>query len=761
MKRKTLKRFIPFLVISAVIAIAAIVMACAYADMDNYPPSFFAPETIHSERYYPFFRSFYPLYENNYKEDYRDDFNVINITEWDSYFAHGVKKNDLEQIVYKYRLGEIDTLIFNIKKPEFPLTASLKNNSILHFNDKRTALDFLFYIGFAKRCEKYATYVPDPWTDYGTDKKATNPRDDKATMTTLEEGGVKQITNVNSDFVKQRYIFQLIRLYFMSGDYDKCTEFYTQQQNVLESNANSMKYRSMGYAAAAYHKQKKYGNADYLYSLIYAQYDSMKVSAYFSFHPQEESDWNQTLSLAKTPQEKITLWQMLGIYKDAFRAMKEIYAIDPKSEMLDLMLVRTVSKVEEQQFTEDDGWAYNPRFKDTAINNEVVSFITKTADKGGTHLPYEWDLAAGYVGWLAHDKTYDKYLTKAEKETTGDSLVQQQVRLIRLLAKVQVGKADDEKFENEVADELFWLRNQKHTNYLRTQSAYSLVMAMLANKYKDAGDEVKFACLSGLPDDSVVIHNDALLNKVIAYIDKPKKTSFDEYAIAVLGLTKGDLMDVQAVKLLYQYKFKEALAKLQENPDGAYRGPLYGDPFVIHINDCHDCDANDSKKTKYTRYGFIQRMIELQADADKNPANAANDYFLLANGYYNMTYFGNNRVLYQTARTDMSNVGWSYISEDKPVIDTTVPYNNCTMALQYYVKAMQASKDPEFEAKCCFMAAKCEQNTFFCNIPKDYKGDFKSGEYFRELKRNYANTQYFEEVIQECGYFKLFSENYR
>lgn len=744
------------MVISAVTVIAAIVMACVDIDTGNYPASMFAPETIHSTKYYPFFRSFYPLYENNYKVDYRDDFNAINITEWDGYFTRGVKQSDLEQIIYKYRLGEIDTLIFNIKKPEFPLTATLKSNSILSFNDKRTALDFLFYIGFAKRCEKYATYVPDPWADYDEDKKTPNPREDKQAMATLEEGGVKQITNVNSDFVKQRYVFQLIRLYYMSGDYDKCIEFYNQQQNMLEANATSMKYRSMGYAAAAYHKQKKYGNADYLYSLIYGQYDSMKVSAYFSFHPQEESDWNQTLSMAKTPQEKITLWQMLGIYKDAFRAMKEIYAIDPKSEMLDLMLVRTVSKVEEQQFTEDDGWGYNPRFADTVVNNEVVSFITKAADKGGTHLPYEWDLAAGYIGWLAHDKSFDKYLAKAEKEMPGDSLVQAQVRLIRLLAKVQAGKADDEKFEREVADELFWLRSEKHADYLRTQSAYNMIIGMLGKKY--CNDIQKATCFNGIPADSMDAISNVLLDKMIEYIDKPRKTKFDEFALSVFALQKSDLIDVEAVKLLYQYDFEGALAKLNESPF-KYDSPLNADPFAIHVKDCHDCDAEDAKKVSYNRYSFVQRMIDLQQDAEKSPGNAANDYFLLANGYYNMTYFGNSRDMYATVRTGMGTASWDLISVEKPQIDTNIAYNNCGLALEYYLKAMNASKDAEFEAKCCFMAAKCEQNTFFCNIPKDYKGDFKSGEYFRELKKNFSNTKYYQEIINECGYFKLFAEN--
>jgi hypothetical protein len=67
---------------------------------------------------------------------------------------------------------------------------------------------------------------------------------------------------------------------------------------------------------------------------------------------------------------------------------------------------------------------------------------------------------------------------------------------------------------------------------------------------------------------------------------------------------------------------------------------------------------------------------------------------------------------------------------------------------------MDASRDREFRAMCCFMMAKCEQNTFYLTRPEGYNGDFRSGEYFRVLAKSYAGTRYYREVIRECGYFR-------
>ena len=144
-------------------------------------------------------------------------------------------------------------------------------------------------------------------------------------------------------------------------------------------------------------------------------------------------------------------------------------------------------------------------------------------------------------------------------------------------------------------------------------------------------------------------------------------------------------------------------------------------------------------------------MVEMKNKALSNKSDAAQNYFLLANGFYNMSYFGNARVFYENSINPF--YLYFYYSMD----NTKAPENDNSLALKYYLLAKDHAVDKEFKAKCTFMAAKCEQNEWFLNKSKDSKDDFRSGKYFTILKNEYASTKYYAEIIKECGYFKTFA----
>ena len=76
--------------------------------------------------------------------------------------------------------------------------------------------------------------------------------------------------------------------------------------------------------------------------------------------------------------------------------------------------------------------------KTASIDRAGVDFIKMVADKKNTAKPYEWNLAAGYLCWAVGDNGFQKYLDKAKSESKDDKLVQEQARLIELVAIVMV-----------------------------------------------------------------------------------------------------------------------------------------------------------------------------------------------------------------------------------------------------------------------------------------------------------------------------------
>jgi hypothetical protein len=754
MKKKTFQKFIA-VSISLLILLGGVGWACGwFYDEDEANYSLFAPEVIHNTDYQPFFRSFHTLYEGEGKWDNVGDFNLVNIQEWKEFFQSKVDTADLNFLLYKAQIKSIDSLIFFLKRKDYSLGNSLKKNTILNYPDKSVALEFLYYIGFALRCEPYAAYVEDMWGE----KKNDNPRGNVVDINKLIDRGTKAYVSAKSDFICQRYLFQLVRLHFYGGYYDECVRFYSEKEKEFTLD-NSIKYRSMGYAAGALYRTKQYAKANYLYSKIYDHSSIQKISAYLCFHPVEESDWQACLSMAQTQREKNVLWHLLGIYADPLRAMTEIYKTEPASDLLDLLLVRAVNIAEEKfvPLRYYEGGSMNDStlsFDSKKVDPKLFDFVCNVADKGNTHKPAVWNLAAGYFYLAAGNcKKADKYLEKALKVAEGDKLIAKQASVLQIVNKIERSEKLDKKFENKILSDLQWLRGDSEPG-LRNANAYEWALKRLAEKYDRSGNYLRAECLDY--NRHPHFYSDTLkAAQMMAFMDSPNKTEFEKYILTIHPYKKVDIIDFQAVQLAYQDRFKEALAKYQLIGSGG--GALLGDPFVIHINDCHDCDHADSSHTVYTKASFLERMLGLQKEAAGNTPAAAKALFLLANGYYNMTYFGNARAMYETAIPIYSGYNpFDYYDFAQKQVQKEEELYNCTVAEKYYRRAMDLSNNKEFKAKCCFMASKCEQNRFFMGKKEDDKRDFQAGVYFRRLKSEYSKTNYYQEIIRECGYFRTF-----
>ena len=87
-----------------------------------------------------------------------------------------------------------------------------------------------------------------------------------------------------------------------------------------------------------------------------------------------------------------------------------------------------------------------------------------------------------------------------------------------------------------------------------------------------------------------------------------------------------------------------------------------------------------------------------------------------------------------------------------------------SLAMSYFERAVELSSDMELAAKAAFMAAKCEQKQYFFSPDCDYNSysneipqlppDYQR--YFTLLRDNYAGTDFYQEAIRECSYFRAF-----
>jgi hypothetical protein len=134
-------------------------------------------------------------------------------------------------------------------------------------------------------------------------------------------------------------------------------------------------------------------------------------------------------------------------------------------------------------------------------------------------------------------------------------------------------------------------------------------------------------------------------------------------------------------------------------------------------------------------------------------------------GFYNVTYYGYawELVEYYRSGVDGYNIPENATGFQKE-------YYGAFTAHRYFEKALEASNDKEFKARCMFMMAKCAQKQVhrpqyqefgfdwdkFEAAEKDYFIIFRNNKYYSEFKNQYSNTQFYKESLKRCSYLRDF-----
>lgn len=758
--------------ISAYVAWACIDMEWPEGYNSNYTPESFVPNKAE----HPFFFSYLYYYGIGTDTEHDTRFNDSNVKEWQSYLNGAMTAKEISYWLYKASPADIAALSQqSTSSPKSPLSSKARANlSVWGKGDPIKTAAFATYLPIAKRCEDFAVSGREDW-EYSPARGSSETAADPKIAAQLQN----EMTQAKDAFMRQRYWFQLVRYYYYFSP-AKAITLFEQQRAPFE--ANQLFYRTMAYCAGAYYRQKNYAQANYYYSLVFAAGDKLKTVAHFSFHPQEESDWNKTLQLARNNSEKATLWQLLGIhYADEARSIQAIYGLDPKSPRTDLLLTRLVNKIERTDIYEyfpelDDDSSdepYDPKVsaerekKRAALSaakrsrqlNADLAWISPIADKGNTASPFLWHISAGYLHFL--NNNYEKanfYYRKAEQVgSTASKLGKKQLRLLNLLNNIAQAKTISATQENASLADLTWLYDQQDidsTDQFRCAEAKQWIAKTLADRYQAQKDYAKAECWHHNID---LYTQPEKLKTYKAFLSQKTHSPYEQLCVKRAEIALDDIWELEAVLDAFAEKLPDAIDKMQKGGDGA-KTELLGNPFNGKIKDCHDCDHAAAQSTTYNKVSFLQKMLEMRQKIDRNE-DVYNNALLLGNAYYNMTHHGNARVFYENKV-----IGYGHYQPNIIAKPFRSLLTNCNTAEKYYRQALQNATDNEQRAKCHYLIAKCQRNEWYNQnvFTDDYNEyaynpdeeviDFIEWDGFKELKK-LSDTKYYRNVLNECGYF--------
>lgn len=738
-----------------------VIYACGGGDwFDNwYYNSNFTPETFADKSYSPLFLSGDVFYGIGFDKEHNSRFDDQIVADWQSFLKEKMNPEEVRLFLLdKNRKIAVEELYFFFKSKN-QNESSRGFASKINLKDTKTK-EFIAFLYLAQHIETVS--VSEEY--WGYDPVVSKSFTDLKIIKEIEN----KYNTTKEPFLKNRYWFQTVKAYFYSDDKQKAIDFFNKTANIVPKN--TLYYRAVSYLAGIHYKQKNYAVSNYLYSQVFDECPEMRVVAAYSFHPQEESDWEQSLEMAKTNQEKAALWAVRGYYNDEEAAIAKIFELDSKSEHLNYLLTRLINN-QENKISADyqkKSVAENKKEQLTKLNQSVLALVAKIANSDATDRPYSWKMALGYLQTLHGEYAKaDKTYLESEKNLPKTVLASSQLRLLRFVNNLSRITKIDIQSEQGILRDLKWLYEElprENIESFRFNNASNWSRAYLSSLYKAQKNGVMSELFSQSTEyysgngGNLFYDNEDNLLEMKAFLKKADKREMEQIAEKIYNLKLKDISNFQAVKATFQNKIPEAIAFMKEN-ESLGKQQFLGNPFNGNIKDCHDCEHTAYQKKKFTEMDFLVLIKEMQSKVTQN-TEVYNNSLLLGNAFYNISHFGNARTFYE-----INIVGYgsspTYFRESmmRMIVDGS-------LSKMYYQKALAAATTKEQKAKCIYLLAKCERNDFYNQRyyfqNKNYwefygdKINFLAWNGFKTLEKDYSDTKYYQDVIRECGYFNTY-----
>jgi len=663
-----------------------------------------------------------------------------NVADWHKYFEETPNKQDIAEVVY-----ESDTLLLQelyrqiaYGKPFKMTDDKWKDNELLKYLYTKKDIDAINYLVMAKRCEPFVTY--DPWSE-----TEDNPDE---TQKLIDYILIKH-DNCRTDFIKLRYAYQAVRLALYTGRYQEAIDIYTKkatriigasQQGRGLIGESVIRYWLMALRAGAHKRLGDNAPAMYGFARVFVESQDKKQLAIQNFEYTNEEDWDQTFKIAaRRPGAAAILWMMRGLQNTELdlQTLQNMYADQPSSELMELMMVREINKIEElllspnmtlpisidegmentekvsvstrpkfsnasildsiQNFftniwqtilswfssedSEIETFTLNPKLENPTYVREFKAFVDTARLSANLNSPTLWDTASAYLAYLLQD--YDeanKILTQLVNMQVTEK-IQEQAFLVYSLNNLAIRGKMDEGLEKSFYEAL---KNQpKPKQAYENFNVYSRSMMHIARHYLLQGDVPKaILCFNRAKDlDASRILADfhatqADLQRLRQLSISPNKTPFEKHLFEDNFFTEDLILDIMATKLMRAQKFEAALKKYQQiSPEYWQTSEGKKTWSGLEYNNIA-CDFEHNSLSQVPTTERCNKMEFAQKVVDLLQAakeNPAESYFKLGNGFSNTPFWGYTGNLWQ------GDLIWTLREYEQPVSGEygvgTYPFN--------------------------------------------------------------------------------------
>ncbi|WP_261510950.1 hypothetical protein [Chryseobacterium paludis] len=311
--------------------------ACAWSDPDYEYFNLFTQSIIKDKSYLPFLHSYSTRFYTDFKSSQIPD---ENIGAWKKFFGNQLSYAETDYLVNKMGMNDLNEL-----KKGNPNNQLLKKLGSGFYQKYHEGIDYLIE---AKYLEPYMriNFVENPNSYFygGTqnDKNATN-LDYSKTISAL----TSLYNAAKNSEIKQRYGYQLVRLNHYTRNYDAAVQaFKTYVEPIRLKGAPY--FMALDQLAGAQRGLEMNSDANWNFFQVFMNSDSRKESAFVSMKLSDTASFNNILKRAGTDNEKNMAYFLLGYedFTNPIPIMEKMYDINPDSEILKVMAVRSINELE-------------------------------------------------------------------------------------------------------------------------------------------------------------------------------------------------------------------------------------------------------------------------------------------------------------------------------------------------------------------------------------------------------------------------------
>ncbi|HRK28099.1 MAG TPA: hypothetical protein PK239_12530 [Chitinophagales bacterium] len=537
-----------------------------------------------------------------------------NLVEWQQFFNNTPTLADLAAVIYNTNLETLQNEVLKGVLNGKPPGQAVRQNKFLSLLYTTKNTEALQYLVFAKQCEPYVQISMDYWD---------NPERDIDNMRQLAIQGKQYYEACNSPYLKLRYAFQIMRLEHYTGNFEACLEQYNQLVQPLLSNPELNNSVANGWILAlksgAQLRTGSIAQGMYGFASVFTHFPDSREIAFRNFSIENDDVWNETLSMAKTSEEKAVLWMLKGMQTNTLdlESLKQVTLLSPNWFGTEVLLIRQLNllerywltpaitkpvelenkidkseltyptEIETETETEQKGFWHSFRnffarlfsffrnlfsqsappivademnYKELLATLQIIT--SEVAEQNKSNNPDLWYTAAAYTAFL--DSNYRQCYRFLDKVSGANKKVQKQANLIYALARLSETQKPDADLENALVFALqgLPLPNDEYDNYSVTSRALTqMARAYLVNGNVSRAilffDKAKETTAANILLDFYATQED--LDELARWVNTPKKTDADTFLLNNSRFTQPFIFDVKATKMMRKLEFAEAL----------------------------------------------------------------------------------------------------------------------------------------------------------------------------------------------------------